>query len=282
MCVPVPTAFGVVAESTVDGLDEHETALVLERGELDIEGRLVDASNLACVAVAHLDGVSVRCVYKPSAGERPLWDFPESSLSRREVAAYRVSAEAGWNLVPTTVWRTDGPAGEGMCQRWIETDDSLDLVDIVPRGRCPEGWKSVIDAEGSGGRPVTLVHADTPALRAMVAFDAVVNNADRKGGHVLVELGGRTYGIDHGVTFNEDDKLRTVLWGWAGESLDDDVRSALDRLRSAFGTTTSGGLTSLLNPREIARTHERLRHLQQSGSYPIPGDGWPSLPWPAF
>ena len=271
-----------MADSTAEALDEAAVALILERGELDIEGRLVDASNLACVAVAHLDGAEVRCVYKPSAGERPLWDFPEATLSRREVAAYRVSAAAGWHLVPTTIWREDGPAGEGMCQRWIDVDTEVEVIDIVPRGRCPEGWKSVIDAEGSGGRPVTLVHADTPELRAMVAFDAIVNNADRKGGHVLIEHGGRTFGIDHGVTFNEDDKLRTVLWGWAGEPLDDDVRHALDRLNAAFLTDDVGGLSDLLTRREVVRTQQRLRHLQRSGHYPVPGDGWPSLPWPAF
>lgn len=263
-------------------LDEEQVALVLAHGELEIEGRLIDASNLAVLAVAELDGVSVRCVHKPAAGERPLWDFPRSTLSLREVAAYRVSEAAGWQLVPTTVWRDDGPAGPGMCQRWIEVDASAALVDVVPRGRCPEGWRHVLDAEGSRGQPVALVHADVPALRLMAAFDAVVNNADRKGGHVLVEMGGRAFGIDHGVTFNEEDKLRTVLWGWSGEPLDDEIVDGLGRLGSALTHHDAAGLSELLAHEEIDRTRDRVTDLLRDRRFPRPGDGWPSLPWPAF
>jgi hypothetical protein len=264
------------------GLDDLQLTEVLTHGELDIEGRLVDASNLAVVAVAHLDGASVRCVYKPSAGERPLWDFDTATLSRREVAAYQVSCAAGWNIVPVTAWRDDGPAGEGMCQVWIDVDEQAGLVDIVPLGAVPEGWKHVIDAEGSTGRPVTLVHADHQALRNMAAFDAVVNNADRKGGHVLVDLNGQVFGIDHGVTFNEEDKLRTVLWGWAGEPLDDSIIEALARLDESLQSPTAVGLRRLLTRQEIRITRDRVREISSQARFPYPGDGWPSLPWPAF
>jgi len=263
-------------------LVEPDAIRVLTHGQLDIEGRLVEASNLAVVAVAQLDGLSLRCVYKPVAGERPLWDFPESTLSRREVAAYRISAAAGWNLVPTTVWRDDGPAGEGMCQRWIDVEEGAALIDVVPRGSCPPGWKRVIDAEGARGRPVTLVHADTPELRAMAVFDAVVNNADRKGGHVLIDADARVFGIDHGVTFSEDDKLRTVLWGWAGEPIDDALIVSLEILSDALSTPDAAGLRGLLHRDEITRTRERVDHLLADATFPYPGDGWPSLPWPAF
>ena len=263
-------------------VDAATLALVLERGELDIEGRLVDASNLACVAIARLDGVEVRCVYKPQAGERPLWDFPHETLSRREVAAYRVSDAAGWNLVPTTVWRSDGPAGPGMCQRWIEVDDAATLIDVVPRGVCPPGWQHVIDAEGARGRPVSLVHADTVELRAMAVFDAVVNNADRKGGHVLIDEDGAVFGIDHGVTFSEDDKLRTVLWGWAGEPLDAELTESLRHLEEALAQPSALGLDRLLHREEVLLTRTRVSELIAAGTVPHPGEGWPSLPWPAF
>jgi len=266
-----------VADSSDDAVEA-----VLAHGELDLYGRLVDASNVALVGYARLDGLEVRCVYKPTAGERPLWDFPTGTLGLREVAAYRVSHAAGWNLVPVTAWRADGPAGEGMCQAWIDVDESVALVDVVPRGRVPEGWRHVLDAEGARGRPVTLVHADTNDLRAMAVFDAAVNNADRKGGHVLVDSDGRARGVDHGVTFSEDDKLRTVLWGWAGEPIGDDLLADLTRLRSWLDSIDEGGIHHLLDPHEVSRTIARVDVLLHQKVFPLPGDEWPMLPWPAF
>lgn len=266
---------------------------VLGRGELTVHGRLVDASNATLLAQASLDGVEVSCVYKPTAGERPLWDFPDATLGLREVAAYEVSAALGWNLVPPTAWREDGPFGQGMAQAWVTPPDGGEmepgggLVDVVELGATPPGWLEVIEAQGAGGRPVTLVHADDADLRRMCVFDALINNADRKGGHVLhglVQAGGEpaTYGVDHGVTFSEDDKLRTVLWGWAGNALDDETLAALDRLDDALAGELGDRLRMLLTGRELARTRQRVSRRIREAAYPLPGDGWPSLPWPAF
>ena len=266
---------------------------VLTRGELTVEGRLVDASNATLLALAELDGVEVMCVYKPTAGERPLWDFPESTLGLREVAAYQVSAALGWDLVPPTAWRDAGPFGQGMAQAWVAPADGGDmpqgggLVDVVPRGATPEGWLEVLDAHGAEGHPVTLVHADDPDLRRMCVLDSVVNNADRKGGHVLhgvlqPDTAPATYGVDHGVTFSEDEKLRTVLWGWAGEALDDETLADLERLRDDLDGELGDRLSELLTRRELARTKQRVTRRIREAAYPLPGDGWPSLPWPAF
>ncbi|MGD9957380.1 MAG: SCO1664 family protein [Candidatus Nanopelagicales bacterium] len=274
-------------------LSDDELRDVLRHGELTVQGRLVDASNATLLAVCALDGVELTCVYKPTAGERPLWDFPESTLGMREVAAYLVSDALGWGLVPPTVWREGGPFGQGMAQAWItpegggEMEPGGGLVDVVDRGRVPEGWLEVIDAHGDGGRPVTLVHADDPDLRRMAVLDSVVNNADRKGGHVLhgrVQDGAglATYGVDHGVTFSEDEKLRTVLWGWAGTALDDGMSDDLDRLLDALEGDLGVELSELLTRREIARTKQRVMRRIREGAFPLPGDGWPSLPWPAF
>ena len=266
---------------------------VLAHGSLTVEGRLVGASNATLLAVADLDGVELACVYKPTAGERPLWDFTDATLGLREVAAYEVSAALGWDLVPPTAWREDGPFGQGMAQAWVSAPDGGDmavgggLVDVVPRGATPEGWLEVLDAHGQGGEPVTLVHADDHDLRRMCLFDAVVNNADRKGGHVLH---GRvqpddepsTYGVDHGVTFHEDEKLRTVLWGWAGEAVDDEALEDLDRLSDGLLGPLGERLATLLTRRELARTRQRVARLVRQGAYPLPGERWPSLPWPAF
>jgi uncharacterized repeat protein (TIGR03843 family) len=273
--------------------DEAELLEVLTHGELTVEGRLVDASNATLLAISVLDGVEATCVYKPTAGERPLWDFPEGTLGMREVAAYAVSDALGWDLVPPTVWREDGPYGQGMAQAWVTPDGDAaaepgaGLVDVVDRGATPAGWLEVVEAHGTGGRPVTLVHADHPDLRRMCLFDAVVNNADRKGGHVLVgrvreawDIG--TYGVDHGVTFSEDEKLRTVLWGWAGEAVEEDLLDDLERLLGGLDAELGTAVSELLTRRELARTIQRVKRRLRERTYPLPGDGWPSLPWPAF
>lgn len=256
---------------------------VLGRGDLDIEGRLVDASNATLVATCELDGASVRCVYKPVAGERPLWDFPDATLGRREVAAYEVSAATGWGLIPPTVWREDGPFGPGMTQLWIEqADDEPGLVDIVARDEVPAGWRRVLEAFGNDGEPVALVHADDPALMRLALLDAVINNADRKGGHVLVSVDGPVFGIDHGVAFNEDDKLRTVLWGWAGEPVPSEPAADLERLRDHLDGSLGSTLAALLARSEVARTRSRCDRLIADAHLPLPAEGWPSIPWPAF
>jgi len=266
---------------------------VLRHGELTVEGRLVDASNATLLAVSVLDGVEIACVYKPTAGERPLWDFPEGTLGMREVAAYEVSEALGWGVVPPTVWREDGPFGQGMAQAWVTAEDGGEmepgagLVDVVDRGTTPAGWLEVVEAHGSGGRPVTLVHADDDDLRRMCVFDAVVNNADRKGGHVLrgrvlPDDAPATFGVDHGVTFSEDEKLRTVLWGWAGSPLEEAVVADLERLADALRGDLGNELALLLTRRELTKTAQRVTRRLRECTYPLPGDGWPSLPWPAF
>ena len=260
-----------------------------------MRGRLVDASNATLFAAVTLDGVEGACVYKPVAGERPLWDFPGGTLARREVAAYVVSAGLGWDVVPPTVLR-DGPFGEGSVQWWIGsggTDEDGDplvpepgggVVDIVPPEQVPTGWLQVLRAQSYEGATVSLVHADDPQLRRMAVFDAVANNADRKGGHILRDPGGALRGVDHGLTFNIEEKLRTVLWGWAGRRLPPDVLDVL--VRFCADLTEEGRvheqLRGLLTPAEIARTAVRVTRLAESGRYPRPGASRHPIPWPAF
>ena len=175
---------------------------------------MLPASN--ATFVGEIDGV--RVVYKPVAGERPLWDFPHGTLAGREVASYAVSEALGWNVVPPTVLG-DGPHGPGMVQLWRDEDEDQSPVDIVGEGDLPEGFRHVFDGLDAHDQPVSLVHEDSAALRRMALFDVVVNNADRKGGHVLPMADGHRFGVDHGLTFHVEHKLRTVLWGWAGEPL---------------------------------------------------------------
>lgn len=231
-----------------------EALELLREGELSIEGRLMDASNATLYCCISLAGVDAACVYKPVAGERPLWDFPDGTLAEREVAAYEVSAASGLLIVPPTVYR-DGPMGPGMVQLWIDIDEQTDLLRLV-RGRS------------------------SAALRAISVFDAVINNADRKGGHLLPTRDGHMYGIDHGVSFHVEPKLRTLLWQWSGECLDDAAIDWLSRLRADLDGPLAERLHELLSTREVRRTIRRVENLLSSGVHPKPPNDRHAIPWP--
>jgi uncharacterized repeat protein (TIGR03843 family) len=254
---------------------------LLERGSLELEGRLLSASNATFVGEVTLDGVTASCVYKPIRGERALWDFTEGTLAYRERAAYLVATASGVPQVPPTVLR-DGPFGRGMCQLWIDEDPDQEMVDVVPAGEVSEGWLHVLDAEDHHRRPVSLVHRDDPRLQLMTVLDGVINNADRKGGHVLVDPRGRMFGVDHGVCFHREEKLRTVLWGWAGEQLPESCREMLHRIGEALDGDLGADLGTLLTRDEVAATGQRVRRLLAGGRFPTPSAGWPAIPWPAF
>lgn len=261
---------------------------LLRDGELVVEGQLVAATNatLLCrlvpIGANQEAGVvhPMRCVYKPTSGEAPLWDFPDGTLAPREVAAFLVSEAAGWHVVPPTILR-DGPFGSGMCQLWID-QDGTELVDVVGPDQMPASWVRVFDAVDGAGDPVMLVHADDPRLRRMALFDLVVNNADRKGGHVLVDHSGAVLGVDHGVCFHVEPKLRTVLWGWAGRTLSPDEQDKLDVLRDALGAELGAQLSALLTPDEVRATRRRVTGLLAAGHFPRPGPGRMPIPWPPF
>ena len=264
------------------------TLQVLVDGDLEVLGRIMPASNITYFAEAvgrGVDGdeVRVQCVYKPVAGERPLWDFPHGTLAAREAAAYVVSEALGGDVVPVTLLR-DGPSGPGMVQLWCEPDPDVDAVDLCPEGEVPPGYRHVLDAMDDHGRSVSLVHEDSAALRRMAVFDVIVNNADRKGGHVLSMPDGHRYGVDHGVCFHEDNKLRTVLWGWRRERLHPEDRAAVEALEARLGDDEElrSVLCGLLTGDEVAAMRARCRRLLDRGRMPVPSGGWPSIPWPAF
>jgi len=254
---------------------------LLTRGELTVRGRVREASNAVLYCDVVLGDRSASCVYKPVAGERPLWDFPDGTLAGRELAAYLVSEATGWGLVPPTVLR-DGPHGEGMCQLWIEAqdDEGSPLLALVEQDEPGPGWRFVARADVGGGRTALLVHADDERLRRLAVLDAVINNADRKGGHLLPTAGGRLYGIDHGVSFHTEDKLRTLLWGWAGEPLTAEACEVLSRIAVELTGALGGLLEPLLTPVETAALRARVAALLASGRHPDPGGTWPSIPWP--
>ncbi|MGB8944367.1 MAG: SCO1664 family protein [Streptomyces sp.] len=276
------------AERIPAGSVTSDAMELLSRGELTVRGRIREASNAVLYCSVAYEGQEAACVYKPVAGERPLWDFPDGTLAQREVAAYEVSEATGWGLVPPTVLR-DGPHGEGMCQLWIEgsdsdpesSEDGGELLALVEGAEPGEGWKAIGFADVGEGRTALLVHADDERLRRLAVLDAVINNADRKGGHLLIDA-GRLYGIDHGVTFNAEDKLRTLLWGWAGEPLTAEAVGVLESLRGALADGAPLGLRlgKLITGAELDAVRARVDALLASGKHPVPGGEWPAIPWP--
>ncbi len=262
-------------------LPPDQALRLLIDGEIELEGRLRDASNTTLRAFVTLDDVSARCVYKPISGERPLWDFPDGTLAAREVAAYEVSQATGWDLVPPTVMR-DGPLGVGACQLWVDevSDEAALRVGFVRADSLPGGWLTIAAAQDDDGEAYLLAHADDPALARMALFDVVVNNADRKGGHVLHGRDGALRGIDHGVCFHVDDKLRTVLWGWVGQPVPEPELAVLADLRRTLAASLGDRLCELLAAEEITAAVARLDRLLTGGVYPAPMPGRPAVPWP--
>ena len=269
--------------------DADATLTALASGDLDLVGRLTDASN-----VAFLVRVSGRhAIYKPVMGEKPLWDFPDGNLASREVAAHVVSTAGGWDLVSPTVLR-HGPFGLGSVQDWIgpvpDGEGHLDaceretgLIGVVPVGAVPENWHVVMQGELGDGAQVFVAHADDERLRSLAVLDAVLNNSDRKGSHVLRnEIGGveHIWGIDNGLCLGAPDKLRTVLWGWAGEPLPPSEVERCETLADALAGETGEVLEELVTLAELAALRERLDRLLTRGTHPRPSHDWPSLPWP--
>jgi uncharacterized repeat protein (TIGR03843 family) len=246
--------------------------------ELELTGRITSASN--ATFLGRLGDRAV--VYKPVAGEKPLWDFPDGDLADREVAAYLVSEALGWNIVPRT-WLREGPFGQGMVQLWQEPDPDQDAVNLVPaESALAEGWREVFDGTDEHDRPVTLIHEDSLPLRRMAVFDIVVNNADRKGAHILEMPDGHRHGVDHGLTFHVEHKLRTVLWGWLGEELSDDELDGVRRIRSGLAGGLGDALGELISPLEIGAFAARCDRLLADARFPAPHGEMPAVPWPIF
>ncbi|KAA9166299.1 SCO1664 family protein [Amycolatopsis acidicola] len=253
---------------------------VVAHGKLDVEGRLVDASNVTLFCNVELDGLRANAVYKPVSGERPLWDFPDGTLAGREVATYLLAESLGLGAIPPTVLR-QGPFGVGMVQLWIETADE-ELIDVRAPEEVPPDWKVVLHAHDRLGEPAVLAHADKPGVRDLALLDIVANNTDRKGGHILAGTDGRVYGVDHGICLHAEPKLRTVLWGWIGEPLPEEAVEKLaalpEKIYGPLGDELSEHLTGL----EISAIADRAEALLAAGVFPEPGDDWRAIPWPLF
>ncbi len=262
---------------------------LLRDGDVQVVGRVVDASNLALlVDIVGADGQVVPAIYKPVRGERPLWDFPTGTLAGREVASARIAEASGYAVVPPTVLR-DGPAGVGSVQLWIGDPHAGEPlpspVGLAPAGTVPEGYLSIVDGELPDGTSVTVVHEDADDVRDAAVLDAVLNNSDRKGGHLVRDGAGTLWGFDHGLTLHAEPKLRTVLWGWAGQRLREYDITVLDGLVNQLADSEAPltlELSTLLPAGDLAALLARVQRLLARGVHPLPSPGWPSIPWPAL
>ena len=228
----------------------NKTSEAIKSANLIVIGRLVDASNATLQATLENTDPVMKVIYKPVLGEKPLWDFADGNLANREYAAYLLSELADFNLVPTTVLR-EGPFGSGMVQEWIEIDEELDVVDFG--------------------------QSNDPQLRKLALFDAIINNTDRKFGHLLVDHDGKLRGCDHGVCFHQENKLRTVLWQFAGEQF---TAEEIELLNKVNKLDLDSSFAELLTSAEISALSGRIANLLAAGQFPFPSDEWPAIPWP--
>ena len=228
----------------------NKTLEAIKNENMIVIGRLVDASNATLQATLENTEPVMKVIYKPVLGEKPLWDFADGNLANREYAAYLLSQLAEFDLVPTTVLR-EGPFGFGMVQEWVEIDDNLDIVEF-----------------GQG---------DNPQLRKLALFDAIINNTDRKFGHLLVDQTGKLRGCDHGVCFHQENKLRTVLWQFAGEEFNSEELELLNKVKELDLISL---FADLLTNAEISALNQRISDLLAAGKFPFPSDEWPAIPWP--
>ena len=244
---------------TMDRVQVEKRLVDLNNATLTVTGRLIDASNATLYAMCTVkDSEGERefaCIYKPIAGERPQWDFPDGTLANREYLTFLLSHWLDLHLVPPTILR-DGPYGTGMVQMWIDIDPEIELMDFYTH--------------------------DDHRLRSLALLDVIINNTDRKIGHLIPSIDGNLYGCDHGVTFHEEDKLRTVLWQWAGQSFTKAEIDLLNTAREIFLVSKREIIEGLIEIEEIQATISRIDRALIAGSFPQPNPDWPAVPWPPF
>lgn len=237
-------------------MDKSQVMEALQKGSIDLQGQFLSGSNYTFLGDLVYDDLKFQVVYKPVRGEQPLWDFPHGSLARREVAAYLISESLGWNLVPPTLFRKDGPLGPGSLQQYVEHDPNDHYFNFEEK--------------------------DRQRLRPVVVFDLILNNADRKGGHILRDSDDNLWLIDHGLCFHAEEKLRTVVWDFSGEEIPDDLMDSVSHLIDALkdGEKLHTELLQYLRPGEIAAMYNRARRLCETGRFPSPPASRRSYPWP--
>ncbi len=265
-------------------IDAERLQRLLLDGPLEVEGRLVEASNFVLRVWIEDEGERIPAVYKPIRGEQPLWDFPEGTLASREYAAYLISSTGGWDCVPVTALRPDGPMGAGSVQQWVGPLDPVaenDLLRIDPVAAVPSGYLPVLGVHDQDDQPLVVSHAALDALRGVALLDVVLNNADRKASALILDA-GHLYAVDHGLTLHAEEKLRTVLWGFAGQDLSpvevDRIETVRDELAGPLGEKLDG----VIQQEEVEALQDRVDRLLALRQFPAPPDDRHPLPWPLW
>jgi uncharacterized repeat protein (TIGR03843 family) len=234
-----------------------EILSILQNGVIELKGQFLLGSNYTFLVQVTHEGQEIPAVYKPQRGEQPLWDFPENSLARREVAAFLLCRSLGWDFVPATVFREDGPLGSGSLQQYVEHDHEYHYFNFN--------------------------EIDRDRLRPVALFDLLANNADRKGSHIMIETGtGKLWLIDHGLCFHVEDKLRTVVWDFAGQPISPELLEPLRELIPHLSGTTglAADLQPFLSPGEIVALAARAERLLANPIFPDPPADRRAYPWP--
>lgn len=265
-------------------IDAERLQRLLSDGPLEVEGRLVEASNFVLRVWVEDDGERIPAVYKPIRGEQPLWDFPEGTLAGREYVAYLIAHAGEWDCVPVTVLRPDGPLGAGSVQQWVgplEPVAENDLLRIDPLEAVPADYLPVLGVHDEQDRPLVVSHAAHDDLRDVALLDVVLNNADRKGSALIVD-DGHLYAIDHGLTMHAEEKLRTVLWGFAGAELTAQEVRRLETLRDALAGALGETLRGVIHDGELEALQDRVTELLGTRRLPEPPEHRHPLPWPLW
>lgn len=243
-------------------------------------GRITTASNVAILMQSEIKDGTIRAIFKPENGIRPLWDFPKNDLIERELSSYLLSKASNLSFIPPSVLREIKPFGKGLLQLWIE-DAEVSAVQIFEAGQITSDFSKVFPAIDSTGNEVEIASLNNNWIDDLTIFDAVINNSDRKGSHILTDELGRMWAIDHGVCWHEDLKLRTVLWAKAGIALSTEALQLLTKIELSLGELESD-LAELISKREIEAANKRIEDLRREGKFPIPNPNWPAVPWPVF
>lgn len=248
--------------------------------EFEAVGRITTASNGALLLKSQDSQAQTRAIFKPKIGIRQLWDFPKDDLIERELASYLLSKASGFNFIPATVMREIHPFGEGMVQYWIEAAE-VSAVKIFSPKKIERGYREVLQANDAAGQLVAVATLESEWIDALTIFDAVINNADRKGSHILTDQNHQLWAIDHGVTWHEESKLRTILWAQAGENLNENHLAILEKFEQALNREYTD-LTQLVAEEEVVAALQRTAQLKEIGAFPQPSQDWPAFPWPIF
>ena len=253
---------------------------LLLNGEIEIEGLIPDSSNGALKVLVSNSKQSLEAIIKPEVSIRPLWDFPDLDLNNREYATYLLDRELNLNYVPDTVMRNVEGIGKSLIQEWVTESDN-DLIIVKSPEDIPEEYLKVLQGYDELNKLITLAHKNNRDLRNLCLFDLVINNADRKGGHLLMDSANKMWAIDHGVSWHFESKIRTVLWGWIDETFNDQDIDLLNNAKKVIQTWKDEEFI-YLSEEEIEQAIKRVDGLLKENAFPQPGDQWPAVPWPIF